>query len=61
MESKYKAGDVVYAKARPFVMLVIRIYARKIYYCRVQNDLLAKELVYFERELELSQNLTTES
>lgn len=51
MEDKYKIGDVVCAKVRPLVALVVRIYARKVYYCTVKNDPSAKELVYFEREL----------
>lgn len=51
MEDEYKKGDIVCAKVRPLVPLVIRIYARKIYYCTVKNDPSAKELVYFGREL----------
>ena len=51
MEGEYKKGDVVCAKVRPLVALVVRIYVRKIYYCNVKNDPSAKELVYFGREL----------
>lgn len=51
MEGKYKKGDIVCAKVKPSVILVVRIYARKIYYCTIKNDPSARELVYFEREL----------
>ena len=53
MENKYKEGDVVCSKEVPEKKLVIRRYVDKIYYCKVQNDPSAKELVYFERELNL--------
>ncbi|MGW9684435.1 hypothetical protein [Flagellimonas sp. 2504JD1-5] len=51
MENRFKIGDVVCAKVRPSVSLVVRLYARKVYYCAIQNDPLANELVYFDREL----------
>ncbi len=51
MENKYKEGDVVYAKENPEKKLVVRRYVDRIYYCKVQDDATAKELVYFEREL----------
>ncbi len=51
MKNKYKIGDIVFAKVRPHILLEVRIYARKIYYCTIKNDPLGKELVYFEREL----------
>ncbi|SEB51824.1 hypothetical protein SAMN04489761_1172 [Tenacibaculum sp. MAR_2009_124] len=51
MKNKYKIGDIVFAIAKPHILLEIRIYARKIYYCTIKNDPLGKELVYFEREL----------
>jgi hypothetical protein len=51
MENKYKEGDVVYAKINPALKLVIRRYIDNIYYCKIQEDLNRKELVYFEREL----------
>ncbi|MGS2762783.1 hypothetical protein [Sinomicrobium sp. M5D2P9] len=47
----YKKGEQVCAIVRPTVPLIIRVYVRGVYYCKVQNDLKAKELVYFEREL----------
>lgn len=49
--NRFKIGDFVCAKVRPSVSLVVRLYARRVYYCTVQNDPLANELVYFDREL----------
>lgn len=51
MESKYKAGDFVYAIVNPSVRLVVRRYIPTIYYCRLVDDP-DRELVYFERELQ---------
>lgn len=51
VQNKYKAGDIVYAKANPTLKLVIRRYIDQVYYCKVQDDPERKELVYFEREL----------
>ncbi|WP_411028794.1 hypothetical protein [Spongiimicrobium sp. 3-5] len=51
VENRFKIGDVVCAKVRPSVSLVVRLYARKVYYCAIQNNPLANELVYFDREL----------
>ncbi len=51
MENRFKAGDFVFAKVRPSVPLIIRIYARKIYYCKIKSDPNTQELVYFDREL----------
>ncbi len=51
MENRFKIGDFVFAKVRPSVPLVVRLYERRIYYCNVKMDPSAKELVYFEREL----------
>ncbi|WP_417612308.1 hypothetical protein [Owenweeksia hongkongensis] len=51
MENIYKEGQVVHAKVNPTQKLVIRRYVDRIYYCKVQNDLSHKELVYFEREI----------
>ncbi len=50
MENKYKEGDVVTAKENPTKKLVIRRYVDRIYYCKIQGEPDAKELVYFERE-----------
>jgi hypothetical protein len=51
MENKYKEGDIVTAKENPNKKLIVRRYVDRIYYCKVENDPSAKELVYFEREL----------
>jgi uncharacterized protein YodC (DUF2158 family) len=51
MGNKFKEGEVVQAKVNPALNLVIRRYVDRIYYCKIQQDLTHKELVYFEREL----------
>lgn len=51
MKNRYKKGDLVYAKVRPSVILVVRLYVRKVYYCAIQNNTAANELVYFDSEL----------
>ena len=50
-EKRFEEGEVVYAKEDPSVKLVIRRYVDRIYYCKVQQDLTHRELVYFDREL----------
>ena len=50
-QSKYKVGDVVYAKENPNLLLVVRRYTNKIYYCMIQDETVQKQLVYFERDL----------
>ena len=51
MDNKYKEGSTVCSTVNPTQELLIRRYVDRIYYCRIQNDLAHKELVYFEREL----------
>lgn len=51
MENKYPEGSLVCAIVNPTQKLLIRRYIDKIYYCKIQNDIAHKELVYFEREL----------
>ncbi len=51
MKNRFKIGDVVCARVRPSVSLVVRLYTRKVYYCKIQNDPLANEMVYFDKEL----------
>jgi len=48
---KYKKGDLVFAKVRPGVVLVVRLYVRKVYYCAITNNPGANELVYYDSEL----------
>jgi hypothetical protein len=50
-QSKYHPGDIVYAKENPTLLLVVRRYTNKIYYCMVQDETVQKQLVYFERDL----------
>ncbi|GAA4273161.1 hypothetical protein U6A24_07780 [Aquimarina gracilis] len=50
-ESKFKPGDTVYAKVNPEVKLIVRLYYRRIYYCKFAEDPEKKEVVFFEREL----------
>lgn len=51
MDNKYKEGSTVCAIVNPAQELLIRRYVDRIYYCKIQNDLAHKELVFFEREL----------
>lgn len=50
-DSRYQAGEVVFAKENPELALVVRRYIDRIYYCRVRDDADHQELVYFDREL----------
>ncbi|MFD2561215.1 hypothetical protein [Aquimarina rubra] len=50
-EGKFKPGDTVYDKANPEVKLIVRLYYRRIYYCKLAEDPEKKEVVFFEREL----------
>ena len=51
MQNKYKEGEEVYAKENPSLKLIIRRYVDRIYYCKIKEDPMHKELVYFEREI----------
>ena len=51
MENKYQEGSEVYALAFPEIVLIIRRYVDRVYYCTIKEHPDAKELVYFEREL----------
>jgi hypothetical protein len=50
-ENKYKDGQVVYAIADPSRKLIVRRYASRLYYCKIQDSPASDELVYYEREL----------
>jgi hypothetical protein len=54
MEPKYKKGETVYAKSNgitsPEELIILR-HVDRIYYCKAVNDPMARERVYFEREL----------
>ena len=51
VNKRYKKGELVFAKVRPCVTLVVRLYIRNVYYCTIQNDPAAGELIYFDSEL----------
>ncbi|MBC3539837.1 hypothetical protein ACFSC6_20875 [Rufibacter sediminis] len=51
IENQYPEGSTVYAKVNPDVKLTVRRYARRIYYCTVQDKPSHKEMVYYDREL----------
>ncbi|SFB74988.1 hypothetical protein SAMN04487891_10244 [Flagellimonas taeanensis] len=51
VNKRHQKGDLVFAKVRPCVTLVVRLYVRKVYYCTIQNNTTASELVYLESEL----------
>lgn len=47
----YETGTLIAAKVDPSVQLRIVKYYQRIYYCAIVGDEMAKQLVYFEREL----------
>ena len=51
MENRFKLGEIVYERIFPSKKLIVSRYVDKLYYCRTQENLKRKELVYFEREL----------
>ncbi|RNL95195.1 hypothetical protein ED312_00930 [Sinomicrobium pectinilyticum] len=53
MNNLFKTGDVVCAKINPTQPLVVRVFARGVYYCDVKNHPEEKEQVYFEREIKV--------
>ena len=59
MDNIFKEGEEVYAKVDPTLKLIIRRYVDRIYYCKIKEDPMRKELVYFEREL-MSDRIKTE-
>lgn len=52
MENKYKVGDAVFAKVNSEVILIVRRYVDRIYFCRLRDIKSEKDLVFFERELD---------
>lgn len=50
-ENKFPIGSDVFAKVNPDLVLTIRQYLKRIYYCTVKDHPSQKDLVYFEREL----------
>lgn len=51
MDNRFKEGDMVYAIEAPQVLLQVRRYVSRIYYCTIIGKLHKKEKVYFDREL----------
>jgi len=51
MENKFKIGEMVFERTFPAKKLIVSRFADKLYYCKTQENLKRKELVYFEREL----------
>ncbi|MEQ1586983.1 MAG: hypothetical protein ABL895_13935 [Cyclobacteriaceae bacterium] len=51
MESKFKAGEIVYERIRPTLKLIVANCINNLYYCKLHEFPKRKELVYFEREL----------
>lgn len=51
IENKYKDGQVVFAIENPSRKLIVRRYAARLYYCKIQDSPDLDELVYYEREL----------
>ncbi|MEQ8925053.1 MAG: hypothetical protein RLO81_04525 [Fulvivirga sp.] len=53
-QREYKDGQIVFAKTNIKQPLIIRRYVDRVYYCKLKDNLLAKEQVYFARELQAS-------
>lgn len=51
MENKYPEGSAVHALEAPEILLTVRRYVDRVYYCTVTNDPAHKDMIYFEREL----------
>jgi hypothetical protein len=51
IELIFPEGSVVYAKVNPGLKLMVRRYAKRIYYCTAPEQPSQRELVYFGREL----------
>ena len=58
MENTYKAGDVVYERIRPTQKLIVKRYASNMYYCQAEENSHRKELVFQERELMSTKNIS---
>lgn len=51
LDNKFKNGDYVYEKVRPFQMLTVVNFLNGLYYCQIHERDSQKQLVYFENEL----------
>lgn len=54
IEFIFDIGAFVHAKDNAMVKLQIRRYVNSIYYCKIVDDPMHKELVYFGRELAIN-------
>ena len=52
MDSLYKYGSIVYAKADPTQKMIVRRVEQQTYYCRMLADLGHAEIGYLVHELE---------
>ncbi|MBA9075410.1 MULTISPECIES: hypothetical protein [Rufibacter] len=50
-ENLYPNGAEVYAKTNPEVKLVVRRYAKRVYYCTEPGKPTQSDKVFYEREL----------
>jgi hypothetical protein len=50
METKYKAGEIVFDRIHPSQKLVVSHHQNNIYYCK-PHEHRHRKLVYFERDL----------
>ena len=53
MQNLFKEGEVVVERIRPGQLLIVARHAMQIYYCKIQENIKRKELVYSESELML--------
>ncbi|GAA5031197.1 hypothetical protein GCM10011506_21260 [Marivirga lumbricoides] len=51
MKARYKKGEIVCDRSRPTQKLFISKCVTGIYYCKVEEDVKRKELVYLERDI----------
>jgi hypothetical protein len=51
IQNKYKEGEVVFEKARPYQKLIVERYLDKLYYCKLQEAPHRKALVFLEKDL----------
>lgn len=50
-KTRFKIGDLVYAKVAPKAQLIVRKFYANIYYCTFADQPEKKELALFEREI----------
>jgi hypothetical protein len=51
MENIYAEGSTVFARAAPAHPLKVRRFVKRIYYCTDPTNPLAKDQIFYEREL----------